>query len=56
MNAIEPIGLLKQRIAASIIGQEAMLERLLLGLPAEGLPGLRLWCVIGSSSCLGRRV
>ena len=55
MNVRESIGLLKQRIAASIIGQEAMVERLLLGLLAESLPGLRLRCVSVSSSCLGQR-
>jgi MoxR-like ATPase len=61
MNAPESIELLKQGMAASIIGQEAMGERLLLGLLAngnlqvEGLPGFRLWCVTIGSSCLGQR-
>ncbi|WP_179214044.1 AAA family ATPase, partial [Rhizobium sullae] len=46
MSAREDILQLGQRIGTSIIGQEAMVERLLLGLLAnghllvEGLPGL----------------
>jgi hypothetical protein len=42
MNATESIGLLKQRMAGSIIGQEAMVERLVFGLLAERLPDFRL--------------
>ena len=47
MNARESIGLLKPRLAASSIGHEAMIERRLLGLLANGnllveeLPGFR---------------
>jgi hypothetical protein len=45
-------------MTASIIGQDAMVERRLLGLVAngnllvDGLPGFRLPCVTVSSSCL----
>jgi hypothetical protein len=58
MNRRESIGRLKQWLAASIIGQDAMVERRLLGLLAhgnllvDGLPGFRLRCVTVSSSCL----
>ncbi len=46
MSARDDVLILKQRMAASIIGQESMVERLILGLLAdghllvEGLPGL----------------
>ena len=47
MNAREQIRALQERMAATIIGQEAIVERLVIGLLAngnllvEGLPGLR---------------
>jgi hypothetical protein len=58
MNRRESIGRLNQRLAVSIIGQEAMAGRLLPGrlaygnLLTEGLPGFRWRGVTVSCSCL----